>query len=48
MDNSPQNIALISELLALEDIEVTDIKINRENEVVIKVNSTKKGSPPIL
>ena len=42
MDNSPQNIALISELLALE---VTDVKINRENEVVIKVDSTKKEIP---
>ena len=45
MDNSPQHITLISELLALEDIEVTDVKINRENEVVIKVNSTKKDIP---
>ena len=45
MDILPQQIYIPTELLGLNDVKVIDVKINLENEIIIKVQSTKSEIP---
>lgn len=42
MDNLSQQLYIPAALLGLSDIEVIDVKVNSENEIIIKVESTKE------
>ena len=42
MENSSQQLFISAELLGLSDIEVIEVKVNAENEIIIKVKSTKE------
>jgi transposase len=42
MDISSQQLFIPTELLGLSDIKVIEVKVNAENEIIIKVKSTKE------
>jgi hypothetical protein len=42
MEISSQQLFISAELLGLSDIEVLEVKVNAENEIIIKVKSTKE------
>ena len=41
MDISSQQLAISKELLGLSDVEIEEVKVTRDNEIIIKVRSIK-------
>lgn len=45
MENMANQLTLTPELLGLTDIEITEVKLTRDNEITVRVNSTDKKVP---
>lgn len=45
MSNTPQTLSIPVEVLALQDVEVIKVELDREKQFIITVASTKKEIP---